>query len=145
MSETSLLLQDIVEVSHEGVEFYEAAAKATTDKTLSGVFTKLAKAKQDLVENLATSMKPRKAGKHVMADIDALTGTYAAGRGKLKNAPASYITALEKTETMLQQSLHEVLFDRSNDFVVRVYAKQYIGATEQLKAQLRNSVRRLCA
>ena len=145
MSETSLLLQDIVEVSHEGVEFYEAAAKATTDKTLSGVFTKLAKAKQDLVENLATSMKPRKAGKHVMADIDALTGTYAAGRGKLKNAPASYITALEKTETMLQQSLHEVLFDRSNDFVVRVYAKQYIGATEQLKSQLRNSVRRLCA
>src|SRR6478609_9016592 len=65
MSETSLLLQDIVEVSHEGVEFYEAAAKATSDKTLSGVFSKLAKAKQELVENLSTNMKPRKAGKHV--------------------------------------------------------------------------------
>lgn len=37
MSETSLLLQDIVEVSHEGVEFYEAAAKLRKMGPMTGI------------------------------------------------------------------------------------------------------------
>ncbi|HMB56191.1 MAG TPA: DUF2383 domain-containing protein [Arenimonas sp.] len=143
MSETTLLIQDIVEVSHEGAEFYEEAAKAVTDKTLSGVFSKLAKAKQDLIENLSTGVKAKKSKTHVMADIGQFSSAYADARGKFKSVSPACITALEKSESSLQHSLNQVVFDRSNDFIVRVYAKQYIGATEVLKSQLRNSVRKM--
>ena len=143
MSETACFLHDLIQISRDGTEFYEEAARSVTDKKLSRVFTDMAKAKSQLAENLAGEIKPRgKAGKPIDL-VDEVGQTYAGiGRGP-KAVNSAHITALEQSETHIQGSLQKVVMDRDNSFVIRVLAKQYVHKAEALKAELRSRKRSL--
>ena len=140
MSDTTHLLHDLVQISRTGTEFYEEAAKAISDKKLKRVFTDMAKAKTTLADNLAAELKPApKRAKAATELLEEIRKTYTG----IKTVNTASITALEQTETQLQGSLQKVVMDRDHSFVVRVLAKQYVAASEGLKAGLRSSKRQL--
>jgi len=144
MSETAHFLHDLIQISRNGTEFYEEAAKSVADKKLSRVFTDMAKAKTTLADNLASELKPEH--KHPAKSIelvDEVDQAYAGIRGGLKVVSSANITALELTESHIQVSLQKVVMDRDNSFVIRVLAKQYVHTSENLKAELRSSKRSL--
>ena len=143
MSETSLLIQDIVDMSREGTAFYEEAAKSVEDKNLGKVFAQLAKAKSELADNLSSELKPRKGSRATGNGLDSLSETYAGARGQMKKVSASCLTALEHSESLLQQTLNRIVFDRQSQFVLRVHAKKYVGLTEEFKSRMRQSLRKL--
>jgi uncharacterized protein (TIGR02284 family) len=142
MSETAYFLHDLIKLSRNGTEFYEEAARAVPDKKLSRVFTDMAKAKTALADNLASELKPehKKAAKPIDL-VDEVGQTYAGMRTGLKAVNSANITALELTESQIQVSLQKVVMDRDNSFVIRVLAKQYVHAAENLKAELRSRKR----
>ena len=144
MSETAHFLHDLIQISRTGTEFYEEAAKSVSDKKLSRVFTDMAKAKTALADNLAGELKPgHKPGPTSLELVDEVDQTYAGiGRG-FKAVNSANITALELSESRIQTSLQKVVMDRDNSFIVRVLAKQYVHAAENLKAELRSSKRSL--
>jgi uncharacterized protein (TIGR02284 family) len=144
MSETAYFLHDLIKISRHGTEFYEEAAKSVSDKKLSRVFTDMAKAKTALADNLAGELKAehKKPAKSIDL-VDEVGQTYAGiGRG-FKAVNSANITALEQSESQIQVSLQKVVMDRDNSFVIRVLAKQYVHAAENLKAELRSSKRSL--
>ena len=139
MSDSTHLLHDLVQISRTGTEFYEEAAKTVSDKKLKRVFVDMAKAKSALATNLAAELKaaPKKAKPTEL--LEEIRKTYTG----IKSVNTASITQLEQTETQLQGSLQKVVMDRDHSFVVRVLAKQYVAASEGLKAGLRSSKRAL--
>ena len=137
MSDSTHLLHDLVQISRTGTEFYEEAAKAISDKKLKRVFTDMAKAKLTLADNLAAELKPTPKRAKPTEMLDEIRKTYTG----IKSVTTASITQLEQTETALQGSLQKVVMDRDHSFVVRVLAKQYVAASEGLKAGLRSSKR----
>ena len=144
MSETACFLHDLIQISRDGTEFYEEAARSVSDKKLSRVFIDMAKAKTELADNLSSEIKPRGKGTVRPMDLVGEVGqTYAGiGRGP-KSVNSANITALEQSETHIQGSLQKVVMDRDNSFVIRVLAKQYVHKAEALKAELRSRKRSL--
>jgi len=144
MSETAHFLHDLIQISRNGTEFYEEAARTVPDKKLSRVFTDMAKAKTALADNLAGELKPEhKQPAKSMDLVGEVNQTYVGMRGGFKAVNSANITALELTESQIQTSLQKVVMDRDNSFVIRVLAKQYVHAAENLKAELRSSKRSL--
>lgn len=144
MSETAYFLHDLVQISRHGTEFYEEAAKSVSDKKLSRVFTDMAKAKTALADNLAGELKAEHKKPAKSIDLVEEVGQAYAGIGRgFKAVNSANITALELTESQIQVSLQKVVMDRDNSFVIRVLAKQYVHASENLKAELRSSKRSL--
>ena len=144
MSETGHFLHDLIQISRVGTEFYEEAARLVADKKLSRVFTDMAKAKTALADNLASELKPEhKQPAKSMDLVGEVNQTYGGMRGGFKAVNSANITALELTESQIQTSLQKVVMDRDNSFVIRVLAKQYVHAAENLKAELRSSKRAL--
>jgi uncharacterized protein (TIGR02284 family) len=137
MSDSTHLLHDLVQISRTGTEFYEEAAKAISDKKLKRVFTDMAKAKSTLAEHLAAELKAAPKRTKPTEMLDEIRKTYTG----IKSVTTASITQLELTETQLQGSLQKVVMDRDHSFVVRVLAKQYVAASEGLKAGLRSSKR----
>ena len=139
MSETACTLPDLIQVSRDGCEFYEEAARSVSDKKLSRVFTDMAKAKSDLATHLASEVKATPP-----MDLVGEVGQTYAGIGRAPTSVNSaHITALEQSETHIQGSLQKVVMDRDNSFVIRVLAKQYVSKAEALKAELRSRKRSL--
>lgn len=144
MSETASTLPDLIQISRDGCEFYEEAARSVSDKKLSRVFTDMAKAKSDLATNLASEVKPAKGKAPRPIDLVGEVGQTYAGIGRApKSVTSTHITALEQSETHIQGSLQKVVMDRDNSFVIRVLAKQYVSKAEALKAELRSRKRTL--
>ena len=144
MSETACTLPDLIQVSRDGCEFYEEAARSVSDKKLSRVFTDMAKAKSDLATHLASEVKPAKGKATPPMDLVGEVGQTYAGIGRAPTSVNSAnITALEQSETHIQGSLQKVVMDRDNSFVIRVLAKQYVSKAEALKAELRSRKRSL--
>ena len=69
MTDTTNNLSDLIEISEDGTAFYEEAAQKVKDKKLSTLFTRLAKAKSELAQELSGEIKaPAKATKRQPAD-----------------------------------------------------------------------------
>jgi uncharacterized protein (TIGR02284 family) len=144
MSETAYFINDLIQISRTGTDFYEEAAKSVSDKKLSRVFTDMAKAKLALADNLTSELKPEhKQPAQSIELVEEVDQTYAEVRGGFKAVNSANITALELTESHIQVSLQKVVMDRDNSFVIRVLAKQYVHASENLKAELRSRKRAL--
>jgi uncharacterized protein (TIGR02284 family) len=144
MSETACFLHDLIQISRDGTEFYEEAARSVSDKKLSRVFIDMAKAKTELADNLSSEIKPRAKGVLRPMDLVGEVGQTYAGIGRApKSVNSANITALEQSETHIQGSLQKVVMDRDNSFVIRVLAKQYVHKAEALKAELRSRKRSL--
>ena len=96
MSETACFLHDLIQISRDGTEFYEEAARTVSDKKLSKVFTDMAKAKTTLADNLSIELKPgSKPGAKSMDLVDEVGQAYAGiGRG-MKAVNSAHITAME--------------------------------------------------
>lgn len=142
MTDTTNSISDLIEISEDGMAFYEEAAQKVKDKKLSTLFTRLAKAKSDLAQELSGEVKPAAAGRKKAArknegSLGELSKAYA---GLLKQWPESgaerYLRMAE-VEGQLQVTFQKVVLDRDHSFVVRVLAKQYVSKAEVLNKELR--------
>lgn len=138
MTDTTSSLPDLIEISEDGFAFYEEAAQKVKDKKLSSLFSKLAKAKSELVQELSNEVKPakrrgRRKPPEALAD---LCQAYE-GLRKQQAAPAERFQRMAEVEGQLQQTFQKVVLDREQSFVVRVLAKQYVSKAEVLNKELR--------
>lgn len=145
MTDTSNSLSDLIEISEDGTAFYEEAAQKVKDKKLSALFTRLAKAKADLAQELAGEVKPAaaakkktgKTAKKPASTLGDLSNAYAGLRKQWSDAPAERYSRMVEVEGQLQVTFHKVVLDRDHSFVVRVLAKQYVSKAEVLNKELR--------
>lgn len=138
MTDTTSSLSDLIEISEDGFAFYEEAAQKVKDKKLSTLFSRLAKAKSELVQELSNEVKPAKRRgrrKPPEALVD-LSQAYD-GLRKQQAAPAERFQRMAEVEGQLQQTFQKVVLDREQSFVVRVLAKQYVSKAEVLNKELR--------
>ena len=145
MTDTTTYLSDLIEISEDGTAFYEEAAQEVKDKKLVTLFTKLAKAKFDLAQELSGEMKPvpkgRKPaakGKKAPSALGDLAKAYAGLRKQWPDAAgAERYSRMAEVEGQLQVTFQKVVLDRDHSFVVRVLAKQYVSKAEVLNKELR--------
>ena len=143
MTDTSNSLSDLIEISEDGFAFYEEAAQKVKDKKLVALFTRMAKAKADLAQELAGEVKPGAAKKKVgkakkpASTLGDLSNAYAGLRKQWSDAPADRYSRMVEVEGQLQVTFHKVVLDRDHSFVVRVLAKQYVSRAEVLNKELR--------
>ena len=143
MTDTSNSLSDLIEISEDGTAFYEEAAQKAKDKKLVALFTRMAKAKADLAQELAGEVKPAAAKKKVgktkkpASTLGDLSNAYAGLRKQWSDAPAERYLRMVEVEGQLQVTFHKVVLDRDHSFVVRVLAKQYVSKAEVLNKELR--------
>jgi uncharacterized protein (TIGR02284 family) len=141
MTDTTNNLSDLIEISEDGGAFYEEAAQKVKDKKLSALFTRLAKAKADLAQELSGEVKAatgkKKAGKKPPSTLGDLSKAYAGLRKQWSDAPADRFSKMAEVEGQLQVTFHKVVLDRDHSFVVRVLAKQYVSKAEALNKELR--------
>lgn len=138
MSEAAYDLNELIEISRDGTDFYEEVAKKVEDKKLSKAFTQMALAKSCLSNELSNELQPvksrrGKAGK----PMDALQQAYGDLRRDIGKVNLSHITLLEQTEGSFQNSVQKVVMDRANSCIVRVLAKQYVTNAEVFKTEMR--------
>ena len=142
MTDTTNSISDLIEISEDGMAFYEEAAQKVKDKKLSTLFTRLAKAKSDFAAELSGEVKPvaggkKKTAKKADGPLGELSKAYA---GLLKQWPesgAERYTRMAEVEGQLQVTFQKVVLDRDHSFVVRVLAKQYVSKAEVLNKELR--------
>lgn len=140
MTDTTNNLSDLIEISEDGIAFYEEAAQKVKDKKLSTLFTRLAKAKSELAAELSGEVKPvagkKKAGKKAESTLGELSKAYAGLRKQWPDAAAEY-SRMAEVEGQLQLTFQKVVLDRDHSFVVRVLAKRYVSKAEVLNKELR--------
>ena len=148
MTDTSNSLSDLIEISEDGGAFYEEAAQKVKDKKLVALFTRMAKAKADLAQELAGEVKPvaakkkpgtrtKVAAKKPASSLGDLSKAYAGLRKQWTDSPAERFSKMAEVEGQLQITFHKVVLDRDQSFVVRVLAKQYVSKAEVLNKELR--------
>jgi uncharacterized protein (TIGR02284 family) len=142
MTDTTNSISDLIDISEDGMAFYEEAAQKVKDKKLSTLFSRLAKAKSDFAQELSGEVKPaagakKKAVKKADGPLFELSKAYA---GLLKQWPessAERYSRMVEVEGQLQMTFQKVVLDRDHSFVVRVLAKQYVSKAEVLNKELR--------
>jgi uncharacterized protein (TIGR02284 family) len=142
MTDTTNSLADLIEISEDGIAFYEDAAQKVKDKKLSTLFSRLAKAKSELAQELSGEVKPALAGKKkpvrkAESSLGELSKAYAGLRKQWPDAGAERYTRMAEVEGQLQVTFQKVVLDRDHSFVVRVLAKQYVSKAEVLNKELR--------
>jgi len=144
MTDTSSSISDLIEISEDGIAFYEEAAQKVKDKKVSALFAKLAKAKSELAQELsgevkpvAKGAKPKKVVKKPAGPLGELSKVYAGLRKQWPESPAERFTRMAEVEGQLQTTFQKVVLDRDHSFVVRVLAKQYVSKAEVLNKELR--------
>ncbi|MFY2764737.1 PA2169 family four-helix-bundle protein [Arenimonas sp. MALMAid1274] len=141
MTDTTNSISDLIEISEDGIAFYEEAAQKVKDKKLSTLFTRLAKAKSELAAELTGEMKPVTGKKKVARKTDGplgeLSKAYAGLRKQWPESGAERYTRMAEVEGALQLTFQKVVLDRDHSFVVRVLAKQYVSKAEVLNKELR--------
>jgi uncharacterized protein (TIGR02284 family) len=141
MTDTTNNLSDLIEISEDGIAFYEEAAQKVKDKKLSTLFTRLAKAKSELAAELSGEVKPvagkKKPAKKAESTLGELSKAYAGLRKQWPDAAAERYSRMAEVEGQLQLTFQKVVLDRDHSFVVRVLAKQYVSKAEVLNKELR--------
>jgi uncharacterized protein (TIGR02284 family) len=139
MTDTTSNLSDLIEISEDGFAFYEDAAQKVKDKKLSALFTRLAKVKSDLAQELSGEVKPvagkKKPAKKSASTLGELSNAYAGLRKQ--EAGAERFSKMAEVEGQLQTTFQKVVLNRDHSFVVRVLAKQYVSKAEVLNKELR--------
>lgn len=142
MTDTTNSISDLIEISEDGIAFYEEAAQKVKDKKLSTLFTRLAKAKSELAAELSGEVKPaagkKKPAKKAENSLGELSKAYAGLRKQWPDTVGvERYTRMAEVEGQLQLTFQKVVLDRDHSFVVRVLAKQYVSKAEVLNKELR--------
>lgn len=142
MTDTTNSISDLIEISEDGIAFYEEAAQKVKDKKLSTLFTRLAKAKSELAQELSGEIKApakaaRKTAKKPPSSLGELSKVYAGLRKQWPESASERYLRMAEIEGQLQTTFQKVVLDRDHSFVVRVLAKQYVSKAEVLNKELR--------
>lgn len=142
MTDTTNSISDLIEISEDGIAFYEEAAQKVKDKKLSTLFTRLAKAKSELAQELSGEVKPvaggrKKPVRKADSALGELSKAYAGLRKQWPESVAERYSRMAEVEGQLQLTFQKVVLDRDHSFVVRVLAKQYVSKAEVLNKELR--------
>jgi len=96
-------LQELVQIAHDGVEFYTEAGKEVKDVDLKATFARMASAKRDLIASLSTKLIA--SNEDVPTDgtvVGKLREMYADVRASISsNEEKIYVAQLEATEDRL--------------------------------------------
>lgn len=137
MSEAAYDLNELIEISRDGTDFYEEVAKKVSDKKLSKTFAQMALAKSSLSTELSNELPSVKSRRKAGQTVNPLHQAYGDIRRDIAKVNINHINLLEQTEGSFQTAVQKVVMDRGNSCIVRVLAKQYVTNVEAFKTELR--------
>lgn len=144
MTDSLTSLSDLLEISRDGVDFFEQASQSVDDTRLRALFSQLAKTKANLAENLSDEVTARPGRKSkASGPVAEFQKTYASLSATLRKVDVTQIDQLEQTEDRLHCRFQELVMDRDQTFVVRVLAKQYLAKVDPLHREIRARKRSL--
>ncbi len=113
-------LQELVQIAHDGVEFYTEAGKEVKDADLKATFARMAEAKRDLIASLSTKL--------IASNEDVPTGgtvvgklrqMYADVRASISsNEEKIYVAQLEEAEDRLVEHYDAAIKDVKDPLVL---------------------------
>jgi uncharacterized protein (TIGR02284 family) len=127
MNEKAKVLNGLIEISRDGMEFYREAAGKVSDGSLKTLFNRMAQAKADLVQALSTEVrlegeKPATKGT-VVGEFQKLYGEL---RAKLGDQRYGYVAELEQVEDRLLKAFNDAAFDDDSPLAVRTAASLHL-------------------
>jgi uncharacterized protein (TIGR02284 family) len=120
-------LNNLIEICRDGINFYRDAAEKIDDAQLKALFQRMAQAKADLVQSLATEVR-LEGGKP--ADKGTLVGEfqklYGELRAKFGDKRYGFVAELEQLEDRLMAAFQRAAFDDDSPLPVRTAASMHL-------------------
>lgn len=126
MATTTAELNDLIEVLHDGSNFYLEAATAVADSDCKLLFQRMADGKRAIAADLATHVAARGEEASIVATTvaGALRENYAKLRAALSDdKDGRYIAELEDTEDRILHRFEAATFDSDNPDLVAIAGK----------------------
>ena len=120
-------LNHLIEICRDGINFYRDAAEKVEDSELKALFSRMAKAKAELAQALATEVRIE-GGKP--ADKGTLVGEfqklYGELRAKFGDKRYGFVAELEQVEDRLLAAFQRAAFDDDSPLPVRTAASLHL-------------------
>lgn len=121
------IIQEIVQISRDGLEFYEHAASEVKSDRLKGVFGRMAGHKRQLISALSTDLSIR--NEDVPTD-GTIAGSIRKGYADVRAALSSnedkvYVAQLEETEDRLLEHFNDAIANCDDPTVKALLQKYY--------------------
>ncbi|KRG44218.1 hypothetical protein ARC20_08775 [Stenotrophomonas panacihumi] len=132
-------LNDLIEIARDGKDFYTEAAGKVKDPELSGLFTRIAGVKSDIVTRLsavvaAAGGKPAEHG----TMVGSMQQFYGKVRAALGDTNYGYVAELEESEDRLLKAFQETLTDADTPAAARVEAQDLLPRVRECHDVMRN-------
>ncbi len=139
-------LQELVQIAHDGVEFYTEAGKEVKDVDLKATFARMASAKRDLIASLSTKLIA--SNEDVPTDgtvVGKLREMYADVRASISsNEEKIYVAQLEATEDRLLEH-YDAAIKEVEDPLVLAMLKAHMTRVHACHSEMRNLKLRFAA
>ncbi len=139
-------LQELVQIAHDGVEFYTEAGKEVKDVDLKATFARMASAKRDLIASLSTKLIA--SNEDVPTDgtvVGKLREMYADVRASISsNEEKIYVAQLEATEDRLLEH-YDAAIKEVEDPLVLAMLKAHMTRVQACHSEMRNLKLRFAA
>lgn len=137
-------LKELVQISRDGLEFYEDASTKVSSDRLKSIFTRMAGHKRTLIEALSTKLEMN--DESVPSEgtfAGSLRKTYADVRAMLSgNEDKVYVAQLEETEDRLLKHFEKSLEDATDPSVrslLQAYIQQVRASHDEMRALKRET------
>lgn len=132
-------LNDLIEIARDGQDFYTEAAGKVKDPELSGLFTRIAGVKSDIVTRLSSVVA---AAGGTPAEHGTMVGSMQQFYGKIRAALGDtnygYVAELEESEDRLLKAFQETLSDADTPAAARVEAQDLLPRVRECHDVMRN-------
>lgn len=138
-SKTTHALNELIAATRDGQAFYEAAAQQVGDRELGALFTRIARVKAHIVEQLGTAVAS--AGGDPEED-GTLAGSMRLLYGKLRSTLGDkqygFVAELEESEDRLVSAFADVIADESTPQPAREVAQRLLPEVSACHEVMRN-------
>jgi uncharacterized protein (TIGR02284 family) len=146
MTDKTKALNSLIEISRDGMKFYQEAANKIDDASLKALFMRMAQAKASLVQDLSGEVriageKPAEHGT-LVGEFQKLYGEI---RAKLGDKRYGFVAELEQMEDRLLRAFEKTAFDKDSPLAVRAAASLHlpeVRACHDEMEQLKHSMKK---
>jgi len=125
-------LNDLIEIAHDGKDFYTEAAGKVKDPELSALFTRIAGVKTDIASSLSAVVRaaggePAKGGT-VAGSMQQFYGNV---RATLGDTQYGYVAQLEESEDRLLKAFNDTLKDENVPVAAREEVRRFLPQVQE--------------
>ncbi len=132
-------LNDLIEIARDGKDFYTEAAGKVKNPELSGLFTRIAGVKADIVTRLSADVaaaggKPAEHG----TLVGSMQQVYGRVRAALGDTDYGFVAELEQSEDRLLHAFQDTLTDNDTPASVRAEVQALLPSVRECHDVMRN-------